>query len=136
MSNFQNNSIITIDAELRGYLLRDFLEKNGLGEEVNNNIVYGTYTTMEEMDGIGGGLFVLRFLFLEIRGDVEQAFIFALLVDLDLIVRLHRLQKRLQFLCGSQPVDVLDFSLQAAHGGIRLFLCKGQISKLFPDGAF
>ena len=56
MSNFQNNSIITIDAELRGYLLRDFLEKNGLREEVNNNIVYGTYTTMEEMDGIGGGL--------------------------------------------------------------------------------
>ena len=45
MSNFQNNSIITIDAELRGYLLRDFLEKNGLREEVNNNIVYGTYTT-------------------------------------------------------------------------------------------
>lgn len=56
MSNFQNNSIITIDAELRGYLLRDFLEKNGLREEVNNNIVYGTYTTMEETDGIGGGL--------------------------------------------------------------------------------
>jgi hypothetical protein len=52
VSNFQNNSIITIDAELRGYLLRDFLEKNGLREEVNNNILYGTYTTMEEMDGI------------------------------------------------------------------------------------
>lgn len=56
MTNFKNNSVITIEAELRGYLLRDFLEKNGLTEEVNNNIVYGTYTTMEEMMGIGGGL--------------------------------------------------------------------------------
>lgn len=56
-------------------------------------------------------LFVLWFLLLEIRGDVEQAFIFALLVDLNLISRLHRLQKRLQFLCGSQSMDILDFSL-------------------------
>ena len=55
MNNYQN-LITNIDVELRGYLLRDFLEKNGLTEEVNNNIIYGTYTNMEEMDGIGGHL--------------------------------------------------------------------------------